>query len=95
MDPVPDTPHVAIPCDGHVEGNLEAVAVEAVECGRCWTTRQHVTADVEHQRTKLRKRVGRSTREPERIDAHLEEGTARDSAPKLCIGDTNAVRLLP
>ena len=36
-----------------------------------------------------------SAGQPIRVDADLEEGTARDSVPKLCIGYTNAVRLQP
>ena len=95
VDPMTDPLHVAPAWDRHVERWTEAVAVEAVERGRGGPARPDVATDVEHQCSEVRERRGRRTGESERVRADLEEGTARDSAPKLCVGHANAVRLPP
>ena len=93
VHPMADSLHIAAAHDRDVERRLEPVAVEAVQCGRRGTARPDLAADVEHQSAKFRRRTGRSTGESERVGADLDEGTARDPAPKLCVGDPDAVRL--
>jgi len=89
-----DAPHIAGAHDGDVERRLEPVPVEAVERSGRGTARHHVAAEVEHQRTQIGERAWWSAGEPKRVGADFQEGTARDSAPKLCVGQPNAVRLL-
>jgi hypothetical protein len=93
VDAVTEPADVAIAKDRDVERWLQAEAVEAVErCGGR-TARPHLATDVDDQREEFGARVRRSAGQSERIRADLEEGTARDSAPKLCVGHANAVRL--
>jgi hypothetical protein len=95
VNPMAQSTDVPITQDRDVERCLQSKAVETVQSGSRRTTRPDVATDVEHQGSQFGARVGGSAGEAERVRADLEEGTARDSAPKLCVGDSNAVRLLP
>ncbi len=95
VDAVPDPLDIAATQDRDVERWPQAEAVEPVEGRSSRTARPHLATDVEHQREQLGAVIGGSTGESERVRADLEEGTARDPAPKLCVGHANAVRLPP
>ena len=95
VNAVSDPLDIAATQDRDVERRLEAEAVESVEGRSSRTARPHFAADVEHQGEELGVRIGGSAGESEGVRADLEEGTARDSAPKLCVGDSDAVRLPP
>jgi hypothetical protein len=88
-----DAPHVAATRNGEVERCPQPVAVEAVQRGSGAAARQDVAADIDQHGSELGDRVGRCSRKSERVRADLDEGAARDPAPKLCVGDANAVRL--
>ncbi len=90
-----DSLDVASAGDRDIKRRSKAVAVEPVEGGRGRAARPHLATDVEHQRMEFGDGTGRSTGQPIGVDTDLEEGTARDSVPKLCVGHANAVRLPP
>jgi len=90
-----DSLNVSTTQDRDVERRPEPIAVEPMGGRRRRSARPHVATDDERQGVEFGECPGRSARQPVGVDADLEEGTARDSAPKLCVGHANAVRLPP